>query len=198
MKWFSVFACVTLIGLGVMLILPNLSAHREYLSYGVIGMAILALVASLLGARKVSEPERVQAAAPAMASKGPQAEADVLTFLGLLQEKGRLIDFLMDDVTSYSDAQVGAAARVVHQGCKTVLDEHCAIEPVCTEAEGTVVALPEGYSASDFQLTGNVTGEPPFEGTLIHQGWRSSKVKLPRVLESDSLPNIAPAQIELS
>ena len=53
-----------------------------------------------------------------------QAEAEIVSFLATLQEQGRLIDFLMDDITTYDDGQVGAAARVVHQGCKAALQEH--------------------------------------------------------------------------
>jgi hypothetical protein len=110
-----------------------------------------------------------------------------------------LVDFFMDDVTGFNDAEVGAAARVVHQGCTAVLKEHLTIEPVAQEDEGTLLSMPEGYNAADFRLLGNVSGEPPYEGTLVHKGWRATRVNLPRTIgNDDSLPNIAAAQVELS
>jgi hypothetical protein len=48
-----------------------------------------------------------------------QAEAEVVAFVGLLQDKGRFVDFLMDDVALYNDAQVGAAARVFTTDVRT-------------------------------------------------------------------------------
>ena len=74
----------------------------------------------------------------------------------MLQEKGRLVDFLMDDINAYSDAQVGAAARVVHAGCKAVLQEHFRIIPVRPEQEGSTVQVPAGYSADEYRLVGKI------------------------------------------
>ncbi len=156
------------------------------------------------GKSKSAKPEPVKSAAlpPQSAAATPNTDAAVVTFVGLLQEKGRLIDFLMDDVTGYSDAQVGAAARVVHQGCQAVMREHLTIEPIAQESEGATVTLPAGYATGDFRLSGNVTGEPPYEGTLVHQGWKVSQVRLPRLVgldeDGETLPHIAPAQVELS
>ena len=76
----------------------------------------------------------------------------------MLQEKGRLVDFLMDDINAYSDAQVGAAARVVHAGCKGVLQEHFSINAVRTEPEGSTVQVPAGYSADAYRLVGKICG----------------------------------------
>ncbi len=170
--------------------------------WGILAAAFLAIAvgAFFLGKRTKPETEPVTAAPlPSQTSKTPRAEADVIHFLALLQEKGRLVDFLMDDVTSYDDAQVGAAARVVHQGCQSVLQEHLSITPIAAEAEGTAVSLPAGYAAADYRLLGNVSGEPPYEGTLVHQGWRAGKVTLPQTVnqDDDRLPNIAAAQVEL-
>ena len=88
----------------------------------------------------------------------------------MLQDKGRLVDFLMDDINAYNDAQVGAAARVVHIGCAGVLQEHFKINPVPTEEEGSTVQVPAGYSADEYRLVGKIAGPAPFSGVLVHRG----------------------------
>ena len=127
------------------------------------------------------------------------ADAEVVQFLGMLQEKGRLVDFLMDDINAYSDAQVGAAARVVHAGCKGVLQEYISISPVRTEPEGSTVQVPGGYSADEYRLVGRIAGSAPFSGVLVHRGWKTNMVKLPQLLRgaADRLPAIAPAEVEV-
>jgi hypothetical protein len=105
----------------------------------------------------------------------------------------------MDDINAFSDSQVGAAARVVHAGCKGVLQEHFVISPVRTEPEGSIVQVPVGYSADEYRLVGRIAGAAPFSGVLIHPGWKTDVVKLPRLLRSasDRLPVIAPAEVEV-
>jgi hypothetical protein len=128
-----------------------------------------------------------------------QAEAEIVSLLAILQERGRLVDFLMEDVTSYDDAQVGAAARVVHEGCKVALQEHFGIRSIREESEGSSVTVPAGYAADEYRFIGNIRGAGPFAGTLVHRGWKTEAVKLPRIvrLEADRLPTIAPAEVEL-
>ena len=170
--------------------------------WAIVGGCVLvaAILGFLLGRRKKAVPEAVTSAPlPTPAATAPRAEAEVVSFLALMQEKGRLVDFLMDDVTGFNDAEVGAAARVVHQGCQSVLNSHLSVEPISQEAEGTRVSLPDGYDAADFRLLGNVAGEPPYEGALVHKGWRVTSVTLPQTVGGDdTLPNIAAAQVELS
>ena len=103
----------------------------------------------------------------------------------------------MEDITPYSDADVGGVARAVHQGCKEALNEHFHIEPISTEGEGATITVPAGYSADEFRLVGNLSGEAPFTGKIVHKGWKTTSVKLPRVLKTDRLPAIAPAQVEV-
>ena len=116
----------------------------------------------------------------------------------LLQEKGRLVDFLMEDTTSYEDSEVGAAARVIHQGCRQVLQEYFQISAISEGQEGSQVTVPAGYSADQYRLVGKLAGDPPFTGTLLHKGWKTDSVKLPRVVNTERLPAIAPAEIELT
>ena len=130
---------------------------------------------------------------------GNRADAEVVSLLAILQQKGRLIDFLMDDITAYDDAQVGAAARIIHQGCKAALQEHFKISPIRREAEGSIVEVAPGYAADEYRLIGKIRGEAPFSGTLVHRGWKAESVELPRILRisADRLPTIAPAEVQL-
>ncbi|MBN2701997.1 MAG: DUF2760 domain-containing protein [Methylohalobius sp. ZOD2] len=120
-----------------------------------------------------------------------------LQLLGLLQSEARLIDFLEEDIGAYSDTDVGAAARIVHEGCRKVLDEHFEISPVRTEEEGSRIKVAKGFDSAETRLTGNIVGEPPFQGVLIHRGWRATQVKLPQLSEGHKADILAPAEVEL-
>jgi len=120
-----------------------------------------------------------------------------LQLLGLMQREARFVDFLQEDVAPYTDAEIGTAARVVHEGCRKVLREHFSIEPVRTEAEGSRVTLPAGFDASAVRLTGNVAGQAPFTGMLAHRGWRATQVRLPQLTDSQAATVLAQAEVEL-
>src|SRR5690606_27708529 len=94
--------------------------------------------------KKKKTPAKPKAAAPVLKAAGPEA---ALQLLGLLQREGRFVDFLEEDVSGFSDAEIGAAARVVHDGCKKALDEHFTIEPAHDEDEGASVTLEAGFDA---------------------------------------------------
>lgn len=148
-----------------------------------------------------SESECPAAAAPAAPAPPPvRPEAELVAFLALLQEKGRLVDFIQEDLTSATDAQVGAAARVVHAGCRKVLTEYFSIQPVRSEAEGVQVELLAGYDTTAHRLLGQVAPEPPYRGKLLHPGWRASEVRLPTVTgitPGRPWPVLAPAEVEI-
>jgi hypothetical protein len=120
-----------------------------------------------------------------------------LQLLGLLQREARLIDFTQEDVRAYSDADIGAAARVVHAGCRKVLDEHFSISPLRTEAEGSRIRLEAGFDARAVRLTGNVVGSAPFQGSLTHRGWRATDVRLPQLSAGHDAHVLAQAEVEL-
>src|SRR5947208_14830319 len=106
---------------------------------------------------------------PSLANRpAPVNPAQALHLLSLLQREGRLIDFCEEDLTGFSDAQVGAAARTVHDGCRKALREAIALAPVRSEPEGSPVTVPPGFDAQAVRLTGNVSGNPPFSGVLRH------------------------------
>ncbi len=120
-----------------------------------------------------------------------------LQLLGLLQKEARFIDFTQEDVSHYSDADIGAAARVVHEGCRKVLRQHFDLEPVRAEAEGKRITLPKGFDAASIRLTGNIVGQPPFTGALVHRGWKATDVRLPKITEGHDVKIIAAAEVEL-
>ena len=120
-----------------------------------------------------------------------------LQLLGLLQRQARFVDFVQEDVAAYSDSEIGAAARVVHAGCRQVLAEHFTLAPVRAEAEGSRVTLAPGFDAASVRVVGNVSGQPPFTGSLAHRGWRASAVRLPQLTDAQAASVIAQAEVEL-
>lgn len=124
--------------------------------------------------------------------------ASGLLVLGMLQREGRLIDFLQEEVAPFSDAEVGAAARVVHEGCRKVLGQLVSLAPVLTESEGTTVTVAQGFDPQRIRLTGNVAGQPPFRGALKHPGWAATAVHFPTLSEAMDARVLAPAEVELS
>ncbi|MDD2558400.1 MAG: DUF2760 domain-containing protein [Desulfuromonadaceae bacterium] len=128
-------------------------------------------------------------------------DAAVLQFLARLQEKGRLIDFVMDDMTPYADEQVGAAARIVHQGCQEVLSNFFRIEPLHDGAEEEEITLAQGYDSAAYRLVGSVPEYPPYTGVLLHRGWVTHSINLPQVSGADLTGSdehiIAPAEVEI-
>jgi hypothetical protein len=145
-----------------------------------------------------SEPSVAAAAVKPSAPPLVEAAPDgALQLLGLLQREARFIDFIQEEVASYADAEVGAAARVVHEGCRKVLRDNFTISAVRSESEGSRVTLAEGFDAAAIRITGNVVGQPPFTGSITHRGWRVSETRLPRLAGSHDLRIVAPAEVEL-
>jgi Domain of unknown function (DUF2760) len=199
MKSFLPIAALLLAVLNALLLIPHLGQYSQPIAALSLALAIIVLVLSFLS----SPRERSLASAPPVTAQPPppppRPEAEIVSFLGLLQEQGRFVDFLMEELGTYDDKQVGAAARVIHQGCRQVLKENFKIVPIEQAEEGSKITIPAGYSADEYRLLGKISGDPPFTGTLIHKGWKTESVKLPRIVKSEDkrLPSIAPAQVEL-
>jgi hypothetical protein len=143
---------------------------------------------------------RPSAPPPATPSSPPLRELpsqSALQLLGLLQREGRFVDFLQEDISGYTDPQIGAAARVVHDQCRKALLSHVTLERIRDEIEGQRITLASGFSASEIRLTGQVSGQPPFTGALTHAGWRAAKIELPKLSEGHDVRVIAPAEVEL-
>ena len=125
-------------------------------------------------------------------------QAHILNFLAQLQHKGRLVDFVMDDVSGVSDAQIGAAARAVHQGYREQIMSYMNIVPLRSEAEGSTVTINAGFNPAEVRLLGVSAKEAPFSGALLHRGWAAKNFKLPRLIEAEhSHEVLAPAEIDV-
>lgn len=140
-------------------------------------------------------PAEAEVAEPAAAQPDGLSAVQLLT---ILQREGRLLDFLQEEVDDYSDAQIGAAVRDIHRGCKKALADYMPVEPVLRDRENAQVRVDPGFDPSRIRLVGNVVGEPPFTGALRHHGWRIAKVALPAAPRGTDPTVVAPAEVELS
>jgi hypothetical protein len=126
------------------------------------------------------------------------SEIAIVQTLGLLQREGRLIDFLQEDIEPYDDAQIGAAVREVHRGCRAALKEVFGLSPVLKAAEGSQVEIEKDFDPTRIKLIGNIQGNPPFKGTLRHCGWKFTEVRLPEWTATEKTDVLAPAEVEIS
>ncbi|MDD5206396.1 MAG: DUF2760 domain-containing protein [Desulfobacterales bacterium] len=153
--------------------------------------------ASILPAagEKIEEPKKRQAGAEAFSLPSPSPAVQMLS---ILERQGRFIDFLQEDLGMYSDEQVGAAVRNVHQGCKEALSQHVELKPVLEQEEGARITIQPGFDLHSIRLSGNVAGDPPFKGVLRHHGWRVVRVDLPRqVRDQEKDWVLMPAEVEV-
>lgn len=119
-----------------------------------------------------------------------------LQMLGILQRDSRLIDFLMEDISAYSDDQVGAAVRELHNQCRDSVARYVTLQPVIDSVEGTFTQAPS-KDPNLVKFIGNVPATPPSGGTLRHKGWRAVKVDLPALGAKQDASVLAPAEIEI-
>ena len=147
---------------------------------------------------KIVEVEKiVQAPMPEPVILKEYTPDAALQVLGLLQKEARFIDFIKEDITAYSDTDIGAAARVVHEGCNKTINEHFSLAPIRNEQEGSNITVPVGFDAAAIRLTGNIVGAAPFSGTLVHKGWQVTEVRLPKLTQGYNPNIVAAAEIEL-
>jgi hypothetical protein len=188
--------------------LATLSACINYGYYFVgsplvVGLLLLLIVPRLVTSAATGSEEKLSPVQPAIQKAAsppppPKPTTDAaVQLLGLLQREGRLVDFLREDIQSYEDEQIGAAVRTIHESCRQVLSEHLTLEPVLGGNEGDEVMVPQDFDPSAIRLTGNVSGEPPFRGTLRHSGWRAKQVKLPAQPSGQDPKIVAPAEVEI-
>jgi hypothetical protein len=142
----------------------------------------------------------VKAAAPAAPAPIPVLEDKgdrAMQMLALLQRDGRLIDFLMEDITPYADAQIGAAARDVHAGCRATLTRYTTLASIMDDEEGRDVSVDRGVDPARINIVGSLADGPPFRGTLRHRGWEVTRIELPP-LPAAARTVIAPAEVEVA
>lgn len=136
------------------------------------------------------------AAATVHAAPPVRTEDGALQMLAILQRDARLIDFIMEDIAPYSDDQVGAAVRTLHDQSREALTRYLKLEPVIDGVEGTYTRTP-GADPSALKFIGNVPAGTPAGGVLRHKGWRAVKVDLPAVNPRADNTVVAPAEIEI-
>ena len=135
---------------------------------------------------------------PKQVAPPESAHASALMLLAAFQREGRLIDFLQQEVAGFSDEEIGAAARYVHGGCRTAFRQFFEIIPAVQGSEGGSTTVPSGFDAQRIRLTGNVSGQPPFKGTLKHHGWIVTEIRMPSISKALDARVIAPAEVELT
>jgi hypothetical protein len=125
--------------------------------------------------------------------------SEVMHFLSRLQEKGRFLDFIMEEVTGVSDQQIGAAARFVHDGCRSVVREYLELAPVQDGEEGKPVTITAGRSSAEVRFIGRSAQSFPVTGRLVHRGWRVTKASFPEIAPVvDRAQVLAPAEVEIN
>ena len=112
-----------------------------------IGLAVLSLVLLIImlavstkssSEKKEEAPKPQPPAAPKPVESLKEASPDAaLQVLNLLQSEARLVDFFSEDLAGFSDADIGATARVVHEGGRKVLSEYFELTPLRSEDEET-------------------------------------------------------------
>ena len=164
------------------------------LSDGVLnGLRLTRRAAAAIASKPAAAPKP---AAPAATTAPTVRVSDgALQLLAILQRDARLVDFLMEDIAGYSDDQVGAAVRELHDQCRDSLGRAIVLEPVIDGVEGTFAKAPSA-DPNVVRFVGNVPAKPPAGGTLRHKGWRAVKVNLPALASKDPAM-IAPAEIEI-
>jgi len=154
-----------------------------------------------MGALGLSRRAPTPTATPAKAAAAPAPPAiktsdGALQILGILQRDARLVDFLMEDISSYADEQVGAAVRELHRQCRDSIGRYLTLQPVIDGVEGTFTQAPS-KDPNVVKFVGNVPAKPPSGGILRHKGWRASKVDLPALSGKQDASVLAPAEIEV-
>ena len=172
-------------------------AFRSFFSI-LFGGALPADLAAELG--YVPKLRQQKAPAPAAAAAGPKEGA--IQILSILQRDARLVDFLMEDIDGYSDDQVGAAVRNLHDQCRQSLGRYLTLAPVIDGVEGTFTRLdaasPIVRDPSALKLLGNVPADGKVAGGVLrHKGWRAEKMDLPAIPAKQEVSIVAPAEIEV-
>jgi Domain of unknown function (DUF2760) len=136
--------------------------------------------------------------APPPPSAAPKPSGEPLRLLALLQGEARLLDFLLEEVSEYSDEQVGQAVRDIHRKSQAVLKQHLVLEPIIASAEGHIVSVAAGFDPSAIRVLGNVGGQPPYSGELQHPGWRVRELNLAPLPTGQDPFVLQPAEVQVA
>lgn len=152
--------------------------------------------------RALKDTENKLAASAAKANHDPgSGPASVVALLGLLQEQGRFIDFLMEDITAYPDDRVAGAARFVHAGCSGVIKQYMDLMPIQAGDTGHQVTVQKEMTVSAVRFVGSAAVEFPATGKLLHRGWKATRLVLPKAkvdLDEKEGVVVTPAEVEMA
>ena len=156
---------------------------------------------------KAAQERQAERTTPDEEKKSAQADREkqfvqddrrrTLQLLSILQREGRLMDFLKEDLTPFDDQQIGVAVRSIQENCKKALETYLDPKAVMDQEEGSEVVVPDGFDPNAIKLTGDVSGTPPFKGTLQHRGWRIGRFDLPTLSGAMNPDIISPAEVEI-
>jgi len=147
--------------------------------------------------KKEKQEDEKPAREPAGREQKEESKRYYLHLISVLQRQGRLMDFFHEDLSAFQDAQIGAAVRSIHENCAGAVKKTIAPAAVIDKPEGREISVPAGFDPAAIKLTGNVTGEPPFNGVLRHRGWKAGRLELPVLSASGDPLIIAPAEVEI-
>jgi hypothetical protein len=155
--------------------------------------------------RPAPVPSRGASGGATAATVAPAAAGDVqdtdraVQVLALLQRDGRLVDFLREDISGFSDAQVGAAVRDVHANCRGSLEKYFGLEPLLADEEGQPTTVSAPVDPALVKVVGSVTSRDSYRGVVRHRGWRVGRVALPALPPSPGARAVvAPAEVEVA
>ena len=139
---------------------------------------------------------------PAESSKksdAPQTlSPEPFRLLKLLQRESRLLDLLMEDLSTFDDATIGSSVRSVHAKARKALLEYVELEPVIPATEGSSTTVQPGFDPASIRLIGAVSGQPPFQGQLGHPGWKVKSHKIPAAQPGVGGLVLEQAEVEIS
>jgi hypothetical protein len=158
--------------------------------------ALAALGLSRRGGPPATSPKAAAPGPATTTTPSVKTSDGALQILSIMQRDSRLLDFLMEDLTTYSDDQVGAAVRELHDQCRDSVSRYITLQPVIDGVEGTFAQAPS-KDPGIVKFVGNVPATPPPGGTLRHKGWRAAKVDLPALPPKQDATILAPAEIEI-
>jgi uncharacterized protein DUF2760 len=187
--WLGAAAGAAILAVAVAGLLAALGGKR-------LGLGLKALGRTLRDPRFAEkiQPLLSEASAPPKPAKPSGAP---LRMLGLLQREGRLLDFLMEDLSGAQDVQVGFGVRELHKQCQQILRKTLELEPVLPGEQDAAVEVAADFDPSAVRLTGNVSGSPPFKGILKHPGWRVKKLNLAAPPDGGDEFVLMPAEVEM-
>jgi hypothetical protein len=188
-----VAAVLALVGILVLEVLVLLAASRGSMERIGLGLRTLFRV---MGSAETAEKVRPLLEPPKPAPP-PKPSGEPLRLLAVLQRDSRFLDFFMDDLGAAENEQILAFVKKMHPECQASLKDHLILEPVLPQPEGETVEVPPGFDPSAVRLLGNVTGQPPFRGTLVHRGWRVKEIKLQPPPAGQDEFVVQPAEVEL-